>query len=56
MGGALASLYEEVGEEGAALVGEEAGGDFDLVVGLRGWLHMTDGTEPQAPALGSGAA
>lgn len=35
MRGALASLYEEVGEHGAALFGEEAGGDFDFVVELR---------------------
>ena len=38
MHGAPASLYEEVGEQGAALVGEEAGGEFDLVVEL-GVVH-----------------
>jgi len=33
-----ASFDEKVGEEGAALVGEESGGDFDFVVEL-GVVH-----------------
>ena len=52
MRGALAPLYEEVGEHAAAVIGEEAGGDFDTVVEL-GVVH--DGEDGAAGAgLGVG--